>query len=71
MVMVTRQRKWNLAYCLSQFCISLVHFACKHTMMTKMIESVVLMLIELMKTVSHQQEYNDDKDDNESGVDVV
>ena len=34
--MVTRQRKWNLAYCLSQFCISLVHLACKHTMMTKM-----------------------------------
>ena len=67
MVMVTRKtRKLNLAYCLSQFCISLVHLACKHTMMTKMIVRVVLMLIELMKTISHQQEYNDDKD--ESGL---
>ena len=66
MVMVTRQRKWNLAYCLSQFCISLVHLACKHTMMTKMIMSVVLILIELMKTISHQQVCNEDKD--ESGL---
>ena len=39
-------------------------------MMTKMIVRVVLVLIELMKIISRLQAYNDDKDDNECGVDV-
>ena len=39
-------------------------------MMTKMILSVVLMLIELMKIISRLQAYDGDEDDSECGDDV-